>query len=160
MKVAFDLNGRPVEFEALPGESLLACLRRHGRTEVKNGCASGDCGACLVLLDGRPVNSCMVFAAAAAGRSVTTVQGLGTQRKAHVLQEALAETGAVQCGFCTPGIVVAASALLRDNPDPGEQEIRRALDGNLCRCTGYVKIVAGVKLAAERLRKTAMEVRS
>ena len=153
MEINLTVNGERLTWAIRPDASLLACLRQNGFIEVKSGCAEGDCGACLVLLDGKPVNSCMVFAASAQGSSVTTVRGIGTQRSPHVIQESLAESGGVQCGFCTPGMVVAAFALLRDNPDPAESEIRRALDGCLCRCTGYEKIVDGIRLAAARIRE-------
>lgn len=152
MEITLAVNGTEQTWAIHPDESLLTSLRRNGFKEVKSGCAEGDCGACLVLLDGRPVNSCMVFAASAHGLKVTTVRGIGTQRSPHPIQEALAESGGVQCGFCTPGLVVAAFALLRDNPDPGEKAIRSALDGCLCRCTGYEKILEGIRLAAARLR--------
>jgi carbon-monoxide dehydrogenase small subunit len=149
--VTLAINGESVTLAVHPGESLLHLLRRSGHAEVKSGCESGDCGSCLVLLDEKPVNACMVFAAAAAGSAVTTVRGIGTQREPHVIQEALAEAGAVQCGYCTPGMVVAAYGLLKENPSPTEEEVRSALDGSLCRCTGYGAIVDGILLAASRL---------
>jgi len=145
------INGESRTLAVHPGESLLHLLRRAGYAEVKSGCESGDCGSCLVLLDGKPVNACMVFAASAEGRAVTTVRGIGTRREPHVIQEALAEAGAVQCGYCTPGMVVAAYGLLKQNQSPSEEEIRSALDGSLCRCTGYGSIVDGIRLAASRL---------
>ena len=128
-------------------------LRRNHYTEVKCGCNEGECGTCLVLLDDKAVNSCQVLAGSIDGCSVTTVRGLGTQQQPHVIQQSLAEVGAVQCGFCTPGIVIAAFELLQRNSNPSEQEIRDSLDGNLCRCTGYEKIVKGIQLASQRLRK-------
>jgi carbon-monoxide dehydrogenase small subunit len=145
------VNGRQTKISFDPGARLLDVLRDSGHTEVKNGCGEGACGACVVLLDGALVNSCQVLAASAMGREVTTAAGLGTPDRPHPVQAAFAEAGAVQCGFCTPGMVMAAWALLKENPTPTEGEIRRALDGNLCRCTGYVKIVAAVKLASERM---------
>ncbi|HDR90753.1 MAG TPA: (2Fe-2S)-binding protein [candidate division Zixibacteria bacterium] len=149
------ING--VEFEVdFPGEiTLLELLRDSGHTEVKAGCHTGECGACVVLLDGELVNSCQVLAGSCMGAEVTTVKGIGDLHDPHPIQQALVDTGAVQCGFCTPGIVLASYALLEDNPNPGEDDIKTALDGNLCRCTGYVKIIEGVKLAAERTAKNA-----
>jgi aerobic-type carbon monoxide dehydrogenase small subunit (CoxS/CutS family) len=145
------VNGNAVPVSFAPEALLLDVLREAGFVEVKEGCREAACGSCLVLLDGELVNSCQVLAASALGREVTTVKGLGTLRQPHPIQEAFAEAGAVQCGFCTPGMVLATHALLRENPDPDEAAIRRGLDGNLCRCTGYVKIVDAVKLAARRL---------
>ncbi len=149
----FRVNGRKVELAAAPGDTLLEALRRGGYTEVKCGCEEGKCGACLVLLDGRAVNACQVLARSVHGRPVVTVAGLGSLFDPSPLQQAFAEAGAVQCGFCTPGFIVAAASLLAANPDPGEEEIRAALDGNLCRCTGYVKIVAAVQLAITRMKE-------
>lgn len=148
----FTVNGTPRTWHFAPEETLLSVLRRHGHTEVKNGCEEGECGACLVLLDNHPVPSCQVFAATARDHEVTTVRALGTLHAPHPLQEAFVETGAIQCGFCTPGILLAAWALLRDNPDPTDEDIAHALDGNKCRCTGYVKILEAVRLAARRWR--------
>jgi len=153
MEGTFRINGRHVLLAFSGRATLLQVLRDNGYHEVKEGCAEGQCGSCLVLLDGRLVNSCQVFAAAAVNREIITVQGLGTVHTPHPIQEALVEAGAVQCGFCTPGMVMAAYYLLRHNPDPSEKEIRRALDGNLCRCTGYTKIIEGIRLAARRMRQ-------
>ena len=141
-----------------PNVTLLTALRALGYTDVKNGCEQGECGACAVLLDGEPVNSCMVLAWQADGARITTNAGLGTLERPHPIQEAFADTGAIQCGFCTSGMVISTKALLDRNPDPTEDEIRDALSGNLCRCTGYAQIVAAVRLAAERLRENG-EVR-
>ena len=152
MKISLLINDQQKTLEIKPGETLLDLLRRNFYTEVKCGCNEGECGACLVLLDGEAVNSCQVMAGSAHGSSVTTVRGIGTQQQPHIIQESLSEVGAVQCGFCTPGVVVAAYALLQQNPDPSEQEIRSALDGNLCRCTGYEKIIDGIQLAAQRMQ--------
>jgi aerobic-type carbon monoxide dehydrogenase small subunit (CoxS/CutS family) len=151
MTAAFSINGRTRETTLRGDELLLDVLRSLGHTEVKEGCREGACGSCLVLLDGVLVNSCQVLAASAAGAEITTVKGLGTIHDPHPIQEAFVEAAAVQCGFCTPGMVLAAYALLKRNPHPGDEEIRKALDGNLCRCTGYVKIIEAVKLAAERM---------
>lgn len=153
MKGFFTVNGGRVEMDFHPEETLLRVLRRAGFTEVKEGCGEGCCGSCVVLLEGKLVNSCQVYAASAAGRSVTTVRGIGDLHRPHPIQEAFADSGAVQCGFCTPGMVLAAYCLLRENQDPDEEAIRRALDGNLCRCTGYVKIVEAVKEAAGRMKR-------
>ncbi len=148
----FRINGREYSIEFDPRDTLLTVLRENGFTEVKEGCSEGTCGACAVLLDGKVVNSCMVFAATAIGKEIITSRGLGDQNNPHPIQEAFAEVGAVQCGFCTPGFVISTFYLLQRNPDPTEDEIKKALDGNLCRCTGYVKIIEGVKLAAERMK--------
>lgn len=144
-------SGRSVELQG--DELLLDVLRALGHTEVKEGCREGACGSCLVLVDGVLMNSCQVLAASVLDREITTVKGLGTIHEPHPIQRAFVEAAAVQCGFCTPGMVLAAYALLKDNPHPEESEIRHALDGNLCRCTGYVKIVEAVKRAAERMAR-------
>jgi aerobic-type carbon monoxide dehydrogenase small subunit (CoxS/CutS family) len=150
----FIINGKELETFFSPDSVLLTLLRENGFTEVKEGCREGECGACLVLLDGRLVNSCQVLAASAAGMEITTVKGIGNIHTPHIIQSAFADTGAVQCGFCTPGMVLASFYLLKENPDPDDNEIKQALDGNLCRCTGYVKIIEAVKLAAKRIRET------
>jgi carbon-monoxide dehydrogenase small subunit len=151
-EITLTINGveHPVQIKL--GESLLEVLRREGLTSVKHGCDTGDCGACAVLLDGDAVNSCMILAAAADGRSVTTVEGLEDGGRLHPLQQAMVDAGAVQCGFCTPGIVMTGIDLLSRNPDPDEDEIKSALAGNLCRCTGYVKQIDAVLAAAEEMR--------
>jgi aerobic carbon-monoxide dehydrogenase small subunit len=147
------VNGVPRELDgAWGGESLLYALReRLGLPGSKNACEQGECGSCSVYLDGTLVCACLVLAAQAAGRDVVTVEGLAPEGALHAIQQAYVDAGAVQCGFCTPGLVVASHDLLRRTPDPGEAEIREALAGNLCRCTGYAKIVDAVQLAAERL---------
>jgi carbon-monoxide dehydrogenase small subunit len=151
MKVAFTVNGEPREVEVWAGESLLFALREGlGLPGSKNACEQGECGSCSVLLDGRLVCACLVLAAQAEGHEVVTVEGLAEDGELHRVQEAFAETGAVQCGFCTPGFVVAAADLLVHNPDPSDDEMREALSGNLCRCTGYAKIFDAVRLAASR----------
>ncbi len=135
--------------EVTATETLLDTLRNKWRAvEVKNGCAQGDCGACAVLLQGRPVNACLVLSVQANEKEVTTVKGIGTRENPHPLQTAFAEQGAVQCGYCTPGMVVSSAALLEQNPDPSPAEISEAISGNLCRCTGYTKILRAVKDAA------------
>ena len=151
MKVAFVVNGEGHEADVWAGESLLTTLRdRLGLPGSKNACEQGECGSCSVLLDGTLVCACLVLSAQADGHEVLTVEGLAEDGRLHPVQEAFAETGAVQCGFCTPGLVVAAAELLRRNPDPAEDEIREALSGNLCRCTGYQKILDAVQVAAGR----------
>ncbi len=152
MKIEVKVNGVRREFEIDPGETLLELLRREGYKGVKKGCETGDCGACAVLLDGRAVNSCLVLAAKVDGRSVVTVEGLEKDGLLDPLQEAFLDAGAVQCGYCTPGMLIAATELLSHNPDPSDKEIKEAISGNLCRCTGYVKQVEAIKLAVQRMR--------
>ncbi len=152
MTLEFMLNGGPVALDGVPAEeSLLDLLRlRLDLKGTKEGCGVGECGACTVLLDGLAVNACLTPAWKAAGRSVTTIEGLSAGDRAHPIQEAFLEAGAVQCGFCTPGLVLATHGLLEQNPDPGEREIKTALAGNLCRCTGYHDIVRAVRRAARK----------
>ncbi len=150
MKTKLTVNGKLITAQFSPSDRLLDLLRKQGFTEVKEGCRDGECGACVVLFNGKLVNSCQVLAASAMDAEVITVKGL-SHESATPIQEAFVDSGAVQCGFCTPGMILATYALLRGNPDPDEGHIRRALDGNLCRCTGYVKIVEAVKLAAQRV---------
>ena len=152
MRVVLNVNGERREAEVWEGESLLFALReRLGLPGSKNACEQGECGSCSVLLDGTLVCSCLVLAAQADGHSVVTVEGLARDGELHPVQEAFAETGAVQCGFCTPGLIVATVDLLEQNSDPSDDEIREALSGNLCRCTGYAKIFEAVQLAAGRV---------
>ena len=153
MKGTFKINGKIKELEFDPRDTLLTVLRANGYTEVKEGCDEGLCGACTVLLDGKPVPSCQVLAASAIGKEILTVKGLGTVTNPHPIMEAFVEAGAVQCGFCTPGFVLATYALLKENPNPTDDEIIEALSGNYCRCTGYIKIIEAVKLAAKRMRE-------
>jgi carbon-monoxide dehydrogenase small subunit len=149
MKISVTVNGEPREAEIWPGESLLYALReRLGRPGSKNACEQGECGSCSVLMDGTLVCSCLVLAAQADGHELVTVEGVGGEGRLHAVQEAFAETGAVQCGFCTPGLIVATVDLLARNGDPSDDEIREALSGNLCRCTGYAKIFDAVRLAS------------
>ena len=153
MKIALRVNGEQHEADAWAGESLLYVLReRLGFPGSKNACEQGECGSCSVLLDGKLVCACLVLAAQADGHDVVTVEGLGENGRLHRVQEAFVAAGAVQCGFCTPGLVVAAADLLERTPDPSEDEIREALSGNLCRCTGYATIVEAALSAARRLR--------
>ena len=147
--LAFSLNGRPVEVWASPHETLLAVLRDTlGATEVKYGCGEGVCGTCTVLLDDAPVNACLLLGLQAQGRSVTTVRGLRGAEGLHPLQRAFLEREAAQCGFCTPGMLLVAYAFLREHPAPTRAQIRTALAGNLCRCTGYTRIVDAVESCA------------
>jgi carbon-monoxide dehydrogenase small subunit len=149
MRVELTVNGERRETDVWAGESLLYVLReRLGLPGSKNACEQGECGSCSVLLDGKLVCACLVLAAQADGHDVVTVEGLGQDGELHPVQAAFAETGAVQCGFCTPGLVVATADLLARNPSPSDDEIREALSGNLCRCTGYAKIFDAVRLAA------------
>jgi len=155
----FRVNGQSHEVLAHPAERLLDVLReRLGLTGAKEGCGTGQCGACTVLMDGRPVASCMMFAADAVGREITTIEGLAPPGELHPIQSAFLEHGAVQCGFCTPGMVLAAKALLDHNPSPTDDDIRRALAGNLCRCTGYRKIFDAIKSVARPPRRKARKV--
>ena len=150
MRVALTVNGSPVETDVWGGESLLVTLRdRLDLPGSKNACEQGECGSCSVLLDGKLVCACLVLAAQADGHEVVTVEGLAEEGELHPVQEAFLEAGAVQCGFCTPGLIVASHDLLQRNPSPSDPEIREALAGNLCRCTGYEKILDAVKLAAQ-----------
>src|SRR5216684_2626516 len=152
MELELRINGVIKSVDAAPNESLMAALRREGYFGVKHGCETGECGACTVLVDGVPRPSCVMLAAQAGGCTLTTVESLGSARKLHPLQEAFVDTGAIQCGFCTPGMLLSAYALLKRNPGPAEGEVRDALSGNLCRCTGYVKPVQAVLRAAAIMR--------
>jgi aerobic carbon-monoxide dehydrogenase small subunit len=151
--VGFEVNGVPTEVLTEPNRSLLEVLRDSlEMTGTKEGCGTGDCGACTVLLEGRPVTSCLLLAPEAEGRRVITVEGLAERGKLHPVQQTFVEQGGLQCGICTPGMILSAVALLERNPQPTEDEIRYAIAGNLCRCTGYDKIVRAVETAAERVR--------
>ena len=151
-KIALELNGEPVEVAFAPHKTLLEVLREDlGLTGTKHGCELGECGTCTVLLDGAPVLSCLVLGVACAGRRVKTVEGMAQGGRLHPLQEAFAELGAAQCGYCTPAFLLAAEALLAANPRPTRDNIKEALAGNLCRCTGYIKIYEAVELAAARI---------
>ncbi len=143
------VNGADYEVAAAPNRTLLDCLREDlGLTGAKKGCDSGDCGSCTVLIEGRPVNSCLVLAIDAREKDILTIEGLADKKGLHPLQEAFIEHGAVQCGFCTSGVILSAKYLLEQNPHPTEREIRLGIAGNLCRCTGYVKIVEAIQAAA------------
>jgi len=151
MRIALTINGERHETDVWEGESLLYSLReRLGLPGSKNACEQGECGSCSVLLDGKLVCACLVLAAQADGHDVVTVEGLASDGELHPVQQAFVDAGAVQCGFCTPGLVVATAKLLEETPRPSDDEIREALSGNLCRCTGYAKIFDAVRLAAER----------
>jgi aerobic carbon-monoxide dehydrogenase small subunit len=158
MRLNVIVNGTPREADGVwEGESLLTTLREHlGLPGSKNACEQGECGSCSVYLDGELVCSCLVLAAQAEGREVVTVEGIApSEGELHEVQRAFVEAGGVQCGFCTPGLIVASHDLLSRNPRPSEPEIREALAGNLCRCTGYEKIIDAVRLAAERMERAA-----
>jgi carbon-monoxide dehydrogenase small subunit len=149
MRIALRVNGAPHEADVWEGESLLYVLReRLGYPGSKNACEQGECGSCSVLLDGKLACACLVLAAQADGHDVVTVEGLAADERLHRVQEAFVTAGAVQCGFCTPGLVVAAADLLQRTADPSDDQIREALSGNLCRCTGYAKIFDAVRMAA------------
>ena len=150
--IRLTVDGRERSWDASPGDTLLDVLRREGAVGVKKGCGSGDCGACTVLLNGRAVNACLVLAARTNGDSVITIEGIADGERLHPVQEAFLDVGAIQCGYCTPGMVLSAVGLLSRNPSPSEAEIREAISGNLCRCTGYVKQVEAIRLAAARMR--------
>jgi carbon-monoxide dehydrogenase small subunit len=140
------VNGKPVEVNVNPTWTLLKVLREELKlTGTKKGCEQGDCGACTILLDGKAVNACLVLAMQADGKSIETIEGLGTPENLHPLQKSFIKHGAVQCGFCTPGMLISAKALLAENPHPTVGEIKRGISGNLCRCTGYVKIIKAVQ---------------
>jgi len=156
--VTITLNGTRRTFEAEPQETLLHLLRdKAGLTGVKCGCELGECGACTVIYNGRAVNSCCVLAEQADGSDVVTIEGIGTAEHPHPLQQAFIDAGAIQCGFCTPGMILSAKALLDRNPHPDEDTIRAALSGNLCRCTGYSKIVEAIQLAVRRMEQEAQK---
>lgn len=148
-KISFILNGLSVELAVDPGARLVDVLREElDLTGTKEGCGQGECGACTVLLDGQAVNSCLVLVGQIRGRNLVTIEGLAKNGELDPLQEAFIAEGAVQCGYCTPGMLLSAKALLMQNPMPSEQEIKEAIAGNLCRCTGYVKIVKAIQTAA------------
>jgi carbon-monoxide dehydrogenase small subunit len=149
-EISLTINGIPEKVVVASNLTLMRMLRENlALTGTKNGCAAGECGACTVLMDGEPVNSCMVLAAECDGTSIVTVEGLADDKQLDPLQEAIIHAGGVQCGFCTPGILLSARGLLNRNPDPSEDEISEALVGNLCRCTGYIRIVESVQKAAK-----------
>lgn len=145
---AFTLNGRPVNIEARSDATLLETLREGlGLTGAKEGCGKGECGACTVIVDGKAVNSCLILTCQIAGSEVITIEGLRANGELDALQQAFIDAGAVQCGYCTPGMIMSAKALLMKNPNPTQQQIKESIAGNMCRCTGYVKIVEAVERA-------------
>lgn len=153
-KIEFHLNGAEVSVEVDFSESLLSVLREKLQiTSVKSSCVMGECGACTVIIDGKAMNACLVLAATVEGKNVETLESLGDAGHLHPLQKAFKEIGAFQCGFCTPGFIMSAKALLDKNPNPTRDEVKAALAGNICRCTGYVKPVEGVLKAAEEMRQ-------
>ena len=144
------INDKPYEMAVEPNQTLTDLLRYDlGLTGTKKGCEVGDCGSCTVIMDGKPVNSCLVLAVQANGRNIQTIEGLETEKGLHPIQKAFVEKGAIQCGYCSPGMIMSAKSLLERNPKPTEEEIRRAVSGNLCRCTGYQKIVEAIMFASE-----------
>jgi len=150
--INFILNGEEIEVKAPPSLTLLKLLReRIGLTGTKPGCERGECGACAVLINGELVNSCLVLAPQVEGKEVQTIEGLATKDKLHPIQEAFIEESAVQCGYCTPGMIMSAKALLDKNTNPTREEIKKAISGNLCRCTGYIKIIKAIEVAAEKM---------
>jgi carbon-monoxide dehydrogenase small subunit len=151
MNIELELNGQSRTFEATKTDSLLDVLRQNGYTGAKRGCDTGACGFCTVLVDGEARNSCVVPASKANGAEVTTIEGLGTQRDLHPVQRAFVDSTALQCGFCIPGMILRSVALLEENPDPSKAEVRKGLSDNLCRCTGYKKIVEAVLDASDRI---------
>ena len=154
--VVLDINGKKYEVAVKKNWTLLYVLREVlDLTGSKCGCSTGDCGACKVIVDGEAVNSCLILAVKAEGKSITTIEGLAKGTELHPIQQAFIDAGAVQCGFCTPGMVMSAKALLDKNPDPAREEIAQSIDNNLCRCTGYVKIVEAILMAGRKLRGEA-----
>ncbi|BBE29998.1 (2Fe-2S)-binding protein [Tepiditoga spiralis] len=150
MKINFILDKKEITLDVNPLKRLLDVLRDLKVTGVKEGCGEGECGACAVLINGKLVNSCMVAVGNIQNKTITTIEGYKTNKKYKIIEEAFEEAGAVQCGFCTPGMVIATEALLSKNPTPTEEEIREGISGNICRCTGYNMIVDGIKLASKR----------
>lgn len=152
--ISLTVNGRIYDISVAPNETLLELLRyRLQLTGTKSGCETGDCGTCTVLMDGKAVNSCLVLAAESDGSSVTTIEGISANGELHPLQQAFIDNGVVQCGFCNPGMIMAAKALLDEDPRPTEEEIRSAIAGNLCRCTGYLGAIKAIAAAVEALRR-------
>ena len=152
MKLVFSLNGETMETDTRPNRLLVDLLREDlGVTSVKKGCENGECGACTVLLDGRPVTSCIILAASVKGKTVTTIDGLVDDPLMVTLRDAYLKKGAVQCGFCTPGMLISSYYLLKNNPEPSVEEIKKGLEGNLCRCTGYTHIIEAIRYAVNQI---------
>ncbi len=153
-QITIYVNGQTHELLVRPSASLLDVIREDlGLTGAKEGCGVGECGACTVIMDGETVNACLILAVEANGRQITTIEGLARGEELHPIQQAFVEIGGLQCGFCTPGMVLSTKALLDKNPNPSDNEIRKGLEGNFCRCTGYTKIIASVRAAAERIAR-------
>lgn len=153
-KVNFTLNGRKVSLEVSPEETLLSVVRnKFNLTGAKEGCGQGECGACTMIVNGRPMTTCLILAIEAEGYEITTVEGLSTEDELDVIQEEFITHGALQCGYCTPGMIMSAKGLLMENTDPTEEDVVKALSGNLCRCTGYKKIVEATLAAAKRYQE-------
>ena len=153
MKINFNINSESKELELKSNETLLEILRNNDYSEVKCGCSEGECGACLVLLDEKPVNSCQILGMSVRDKKIKTVKGIGTLHSPHIIQKTFSKNGADQCGFCSPGFVIASYSLLKENPNPTYEDIVEGLNGNLCRCTGYVKIIEAVKKTAKLSNK-------
>lgn len=152
-KISFHVNGEVIQATVSPNQLLVDLIRDQiGMTGTKKGCDGGECGSCTVLMDGRPIYSCLTLAIQANGRQIMTIEGLGSPTKLHPIQEAFLDAGAVQCGYCSAGMMLSTKALLESNPSPSDQQIRRGLLGNLCRCTGWIKIFDAVKNAAAKLQ--------
>jgi len=153
-RIKVTVNGILHELSVQPWETLLDVIREHlGLTGTKEGCGLGECGACTIIMDGKTVNSCLVLAVEADNRVITTIEGLANGDELHPIQEAFIKCGGLQCGFCTPGMIMSAKALLEENPSPDDEEIRKAIAGNFCRCTGYTKIIESVKVAAKNMQR-------
>lgn len=153
-QIKVTVNGILYELSVQPWETLLDVIREHlGLTGTKEGCGLGECGACTIIMDGKTVNSCLVLAVEADSRVITTIEGLANGDELHPIQEAFIKCGGLQCGFCTPGMIMSTKALLEEKPNPSEEEIRKGIAGNFCRCTGYTKIIESVKVAAKNMRR-------
>lgn len=153
-QIKVTVNGVLYELSVQPWETLLDVIREHlGLTGTKEGCGLGECGACTIIMDGKTVNSCLVLAVEADNRVITTIEGLANGDELHPIQEAFVNCGGLQCGFCTPGMIMSTKALLEEKPNPSEEEIRKGIAGNFCRCTGYTKIIESVKVAAKNMRR-------
>jgi carbon-monoxide dehydrogenase small subunit len=153
-QIKVTVNGILYELSVQPWETLLDVIREHlGLTGTKEGCGLGECGACTIIMDGKTVNSCLVLAVEADDRVITTIEGLANGDELHPIQEAFVKCGGLQCGFCTPGMIMSTKALLEEKPNPSEEEIRKGIAGNFCRCTGYTKIIESVKVAAKNMRR-------
>ena len=153
-QIKVTVNGILYELSVQPWETLLDVIREHlGLTGTKEGCGLGECGACTIIMDGKTVNSCLVLAVEADDRVITTIEGLANGDELHPIQEAFVKCGGLQCGFCTSGMIMSTKALLEEKPNPSEEEIRKGIAGNFCRCTGYTKIIESVKVAAKNMRR-------